>query len=225
MTITVYGAALSPFVRKVRVVLAEKGLEYKHDPVSPFAPPDYFLEISPLKRIPVLRDDSEGLDATLADSSAICGYLEKKYPATALYPSKPFDYGRALWLEEYADSDFIATIGGGLFRAVIVNKLMQKEPDFAMANDTWETKAPRFLAYFEKELGARNNFVGNSFTLADIAVASPFVNAAHAGFAPDAAKYPNLTRFLKATHARPSFAACIAQERKFLTPVGIPYAG
>ncbi len=224
MTITVYGAALSPFVRKVRVVLAEKGLDYKHDPVSPFAPPDYFLEISPLKRIPVLRDDSEGPDATLADSSAICGYLERKHPTPALYPAKAFDYGRTLWIEEYADSDFIGAIGGGLFRAVVVNKLMRKEPDFDLANDTWANKAPRFLDYFEKELGGRDHFVGNTLTLADIAVASPFVNAAHAGFAPDAAKYPVLTRFLKAMHARPSFASTIAEERKMLTPLGIPYA-
>jgi glutathione S-transferase len=225
MTITLYGAALSPFVRKVRVVLAEKGLEYKHDPVSPFAPPDYFLEISPLKRIPVLRDDSEGPDATLADSSAICGFLEKKYPAPALYPAKPFDYGRALWIEEYADSDFVGTLGGGIFRPVVIAKLMQKEPDFAGAKDVWETKAQRFLDYFEKELGGRSNFIGTQLTLADIAVASPFVNAAHAGFAPDAAKYPGLTNFLKAMHARPSFAACIAQERKFLAATGLPYAG
>jgi glutathione S-transferase len=224
MTITVYGAALSPFVRKVRVVLAEKGIEYKHDPVSPFAPPDYFLAISPLKRIPVLRDESEGPDATLADSSAICGYLEKKFPATPLYPAKPFDYGRTLWIEEYADSDFVGTIGGGVFRAVVVAKLMRKEPDLALAKDTWETKAPRFFDYFEKELGNRTNFVGNALTLADIAVASPFVNAAHAGFAPDASKYPNLVRFLKAIHARSSFAASIAEERKMLTPLGIPYA-
>lgn len=212
-------------MRKVRVALAEKGLEYKLDPVSPFAPPDYFLQISPLKRIPVLRDESEGPDATLADSSAICGYLEKKYPAVPLYPSKPLDYGRTLWIEEYADSDFIGTIGGGLFRAVVINKLMKREPDTALANDTWETKAPRFLEYFEKELGGRAHFAGDRLTLADIAVASPFVNAAHAGYWPDAKKYPGLTRFLKAMHSRPSFAACIAQERNFLTPLGIPYAG
>lgn len=207
------------------MALAEKGLEYKLDPVSPFAPPDYFLEISPLKRVPVLRDDSEGPDATLADSSAICGFLERKYPTPALYPAKPFDYGRTLWLEEYADSDFIGTIGGGLFRAVVVNKLMRKEADFDLANDTWTNKAPRFLDYFEKELAGRDHFIGNTLTLADIAVASPFVNAAHAGFAPDAEKYPGLSRFLKAMHARPSFAASIDQERKFLTPLGIPYAG
>lgn len=225
MTITLYGAALSPFVRKVRVVLAEKGLAYNHDPVSPFAPPEEFLAISPLKRIPVLRDDSEGPDATLPDSSAICAYLERKHPTPPLYPAQPFAYGRALWIEEYADSDFIATIGGGLFRAVVIAMLMKKEPDRALADDTWANKAPRFLDHFEKELGGRSHFIGDTLTIADIAVASPFVNAAHAGYAPDPAKHPRLARFLKATHARPSFAACIAEERKMLSRLEIPYAG
>ncbi len=224
MTITVHGAGLSPFVRKVRVALAEKGLEYKLDPISPFSPPPNFHDISPLKRIPVLRDESEGPDATLPDSSAICAYLERKHPNPSLYPSQPFAYGRALWLEEYADSDFIATIGGGLFRAVVVNMLMRKEPDHALAKETWEQKAPRFLEFFEKELGSHAHFVGDALSIADIAVASPFVNAAHAGFAPDPARYPNLARFLKAIHARPSFAACIDEERKMLTPLGLKYA-
>ncbi len=211
-------------MRKVRVVLAEKGLEYKLDPISPFSPPENFHELSPLKRIPVLRDESEGPDATLPDSSAISAYLERKHPNPPLYPSQPFAYGRALWLEEYADSDFIATIGGGLFRAVVVNMLMRKEPDKDLATDTWENKAPRFLKFFEKELGGREHFIGDTLTIADIAVASPFVNAAHAGFAPDPARYPNLVRFLKTTHARPSFAACITEERKMLERLGLKYA-
>lgn len=225
MTITLYGAALSPFVRKVRVVLAEKGIAYKHDPVSPFAPSEELLAISPLKRIPVLRDESEGPDATLPDSSAICGYLERKYPAAPMYPSQPFAYGRALWLEEYADSDFIGSIGGGLFRAIIVNRLMRKDADQALADDTWTNKVPRFLDFFEKELHGRAHYIGDSLTIADIAVASPFVNAAHAGYWPDAQRWPNLVRFLKATHARPSFAACIAEERKAIERLGVPYAG
>lgn len=212
-------------MRKVRVVLAEKGLAYNLDPVSPLALPPGFEDISPLKRIPVIRDDSEGPDATLADSSAICAYLERKYPAHALYPAQAYAYGRALWFEEHADNDFVGPIGGGIFRPVVINKLMRREPDLALANDTWEQKAPSFLAYYEKELGSRAHFVGDAFTIADIAVASPFVNAAHAGFAPDPARYPNLARFLKATHARPSFAACIAEERKILAPLKIEYAG
>jgi glutathione S-transferase len=211
-------------VRKVRVTLAEKGLAYKHDPVSPFSPPPDFADISPLKRIPVLRDESEGADATLPDSSVICAYLDRKYPSPALFPAKPYEFARALWYEEYADSDFVAAGGGGIFRAIVVAKLMRKEPDEALAKDTWEQKLPRFLDFFEKELGTRAHFVGDTLTIADIAVASPFVNMAHAGFAPDPARHPNLVRFLRAMHARPSFAACIDEERKMLTPLGLKYA-
>jgi hypothetical protein len=50
------------------------------------------------------------------------------------------------------------------------------------------------------------------------------VNVAHAGFAPDTTTYPNLSRFLKETLARPSFAASIAQERKVLSATGLAYA-
>jgi glutathione S-transferase len=224
MTITIHGAPLSPFVRKVRVVLAEKQLEYKIDPISPFSPPADFEKLSPLKRIPVLRDDSEGPDALLPDSSAICAYLEKKHPTPALYPSKPFDYGRALWFEEYADSDFVATTGLGMFRPVVVNMLMKKAADMAMAEDTWNTKVPHFLDYYESELQGKTWFVGDSYSIADISVASPFVNVAHAGFAPDPAKYPNLSRFLKTVLARPSFAACIAHEKKAVAPLGLTFA-
>lgn len=224
MALTVIGAPLSPFVRKVRVVLAEKKIDYKLDPVSPFAPPPGFEKISPLKRIPVLRDDSVGPDATIADSSAICGYLEKKYPEPALYPAEAFAYGQALWFEEYADSEFVATTGLGMFRPVVLNALMGKAPDLAVAKETWETKLPRFLDYYESHLAGRRHFVGDSLTIADIAVASPFVNVAHAGFAPDATRYPNLLRFLKETLARPGFAASIAQEQKVLAATGIKYA-
>ena len=206
------------------MVLAEKQLEYKLDPVSPFAPPADFEKISPLKRIPVLRDDSEGPDALIPDSSVICAYLERKFPTPALYPSAPFAYARALWFEEYADSDFVATTGLGMFRPVVLNALMKKAPDLDVAKDTWETKLPRFLQYYEEQLNGCSHFIGDSFTIADIAVASPFVNVAHAGFAPDETRYPNLVRFLKTTLARPSFAACIAQELKALAPTGLKYA-
>jgi glutathione S-transferase len=225
MTITLYGAALSPFVRKVRVVLAEKGVSYKHEPVSPFAPPEEFIAISPLKRIPVLRDDSEGPDATLPDSSAICAFLERKHPTPELYPTQPFAYGRAIWFEEYADSEFVATTGAGIFRPIVVSRLMKQKPNKDLADDTWTNKVPRFLDYYEKELRGRTHFIGDSLSIADIAVASPFVNAAHAGYWPDAQRWPNLVRFLKATHARPSFANCIAEERKQIERLGIPYAG
>jgi glutathione S-transferase len=83
--LVIYGMKNSPFVCKVQVLLAE---------------------INPAKRIPVLRDHSvgaEGVVGTIPDSPAICAYLECKHPEPALYLKDAFAYGRALWLEEYAD--------------------------------------------------------------------------------------------------------------------------
>ena len=54
MRYTILGSPLSPFVRKVRVFCAEKGIAYDLEPINPFSPPDGWREISPLGRIPVL---------------------------------------------------------------------------------------------------------------------------------------------------------------------------
>src|SRR6201996_6420955 len=127
MALIVYGGSLSPFVRKVMIVLAEKGVEAKNENINPFAPPPEFMEISPLKRIPVLRDTDVPEPNTLPDSSVICDYLEQKFPEPPLYPKEPFQRAKALWFEEYADSVMAMNIGPGLFFERIVKKMMKQE--------------------------------------------------------------------------------------------------
>jgi glutathione S-transferase len=58
---------------------------------------------SPLGKIPCFQDG----DYTLPDSSCIIAYLERTNPRPALYPEDPKEYGRALFLEEYADSRLV----------------------------------------------------------------------------------------------------------------------
>jgi glutathione S-transferase len=70
--------------------------------------------------------------------------------------------------------------------------------------------------YLESVIPASGFLVGDQFTLADIAVAAPMVNTAHVGYSPDPATYPKLTAYLAGIWARPSYAACIARERKML---------
>ncbi len=220
MSLTVYGASLSPFVRKVRVVLHEKGLGYELDQVNVFNPPDWFLEISPLKRIPVLRDTDAGEDATLADSSAICAYLERKVPAPALLPGDAFSYGRALWFEEYADSEMAANIGLGCFRPVVVARLMGRDPDTDKAEETCREKLPRYFAYLEKELTGKTYFVDDTFSLADIAIGTQFANLRHTGFLHTVDAYPNLKAFVDRVHGRDSFKTCIEEETALLRQFG-----
>src|SRR6185295_15709305 len=91
---------LSPYVRKVLVVLDLKGVPYEIDPIIPFMGDDRFSALSPIRRIPVLIDGP----VTLSDSTVICEYLEERHPAPALLPRAVADRARARWLEEFADS-------------------------------------------------------------------------------------------------------------------------
>lgn len=213
MGLIVYGANMSPFVRKVRVVLAEKGVDYTLEPVNPFAAPPEFLQISPLKRIPVLRDTDRPEPNTLPDSSIICDYIEHKYPDPPLYPADPFMHAQALWFEEYADTSVAETIGRGLFFERIVKKMLHQQPDEAICSSTLTKKIPPMFDYLDRAIGDGDYLVGGAFSIADIAVGTMLVNFEHAGETPDAGRWPKLAAFRARVHERPSFKACIDEEQ------------
>ena len=216
MALIVYGGSISPFVRKVRLALIEKGLDYTLDPVNPFSPPEGFTEISPLKRIPGFRDTSLPEPNVFSDSSVICDYLEHKYPAKPLYPSDPYLRARALWYEEYADSVFASTIGGGLFFERIIKKFIGQKTDESVCEKTITEKLPPMFDYLEKEIGGNQFFVGDTFSIADISVGTMLVNLEHAGEKVDPARWPKLAAFGKRMHDRPSFKQLIEEERPFI---------
>ena len=92
----VHGANASPFVRKVRIALAEKGLDYELEPLFP-------LNVSAeFKKLAAAREVSRRTRRTGAlRLVVICAYLERANPEPPLYPSDPYEFGRALWFEEY----------------------------------------------------------------------------------------------------------------------------
>lgn len=214
MTYKVFGANASPFVRKVRVLLAEKGLDYELESVNPFAPPEGFRRISPLGKIPGFQDG----DKSLADSTAICIYIERCNPQPALYPSDNYQYARALWFEEYMDSAFLPIAGPEVFRPLVMAPIMMKQevtPEIkATALEAVDHKLAPMWDYLERELGANQFFVNDTLSIADIAVASAHVNLWHAGVEPDAKHWPRLGGFLQRMRVRPSLAALIEEESK-----------
>ena len=215
MAMIVYGGAVSPFVRKVRLALIEKGVDYTLEQVNPFSPPPGFLEISPLKRIPVLRDTDRAEPNTLPDSSIICDYIEHKYPKPALYPSDPFERARALWYEEYADSAVAQCIGGGLFFERIVKRMLRQQPDESVCQKTLTEKLPPLFDHLEREVANKEFLAGGIFSIADLTIGSMLVNFRHAGETVDATRWPKFAAYAVRIHARPSFKALIDEE----TPV------
>src|SRR6185369_10454689 len=124
MAMVLYGTSGSPFVRKVQVVLDEKGIAHEHEPVVPFNVSPEYRETSPLGKIPALRHDGR----PLADSSVICAYLERIHPEPRLYPADPYDFARALWFEEYADSALVAVVGAKIFFKKFVGPRFFNQP-------------------------------------------------------------------------------------------------
>lgn len=207
--IVVYGLKGSPFVRKVMVALDEKGVDFDLEAVNIYPAPDWYAEISPLKRMPAFRDRSvgtEGKAGTLADSSVICAYLERRFPEPALYPSNDYDFGRALWFEEYADTEMAAKIGLGMFRPTIVRQLLGQEPDYAKARKTLTEECPPIFDYLNGELRKDAYAVGSAFSIADIALGMQLMNLTMAGGVIEGGRWPHLAGYRDFILARPTFA-------------------
>ena len=206
-----HGASASPFVRKVRVALKEKGIAYELDPILPFNVSDEYKRMSPLGKIPCYTP-KDGVH--IPDSSVIIAYLERTNPRNSLYPENAEDYARALFLEEYGDSVLVAAVGTVFFQRIVAPTFLGQPTDDAAIANAIEKQLPPLLAWLDEQIKGKEFFVGNRLSIADIAIASPFVNFMHAGEKIDAAKYPNIAAFLDRMHSRASFKELIAEEKQ-----------
>lgn len=212
-----FGSSFSPFVRKVMVLAAEKGIDLPVKNVRIGDPNPDFRRASPFGKMPALADG----DFSVSDSTAIVTYLEGKFPATPLLPSDPADRARAIWFEEFADTMMSAVVYKCFFNRVVGPFFMKQPGNEALAVEGETKDLPPLLAYLESVVPAPGAFlVGDALSIADISVASMFVNYDHARCAVDKAAYPKTYAWVAAIHDRPSFAETIATERKILASLG-----
>jgi len=208
----VYGASLSPFVRKVLAYGAEKGLELDHKPLGLGSDDPDFLEASPFRKIPGFRDG----DFAISDSSAIIHYLEAKYPEPPLIPAEPRARARVIWFDEFADTILCACGAKMFFNRIVAPRFLGREGDLETADKAEKEELPPILDYLERTLPEGGWLVGDGLTLADIAVATAFANLRHLGIRIEAARYPRVSEFAERMLARPSFAGWVAREAAFL---------
>jgi glutathione S-transferase len=207
------GAFGSPFVRKAYVALTEKGIPFEHEQVIPFGVSPEYRKISPLGKIPAFQDG----DRTLADSSVIIAYLERTHPQPALYPSDAYDYARALWFEEFGDGGLAPVLGAKVFFPKVIGpRFFKQEPNLAEIQKVIDTEIPPLFDYLEGELGDNEYLVGNKFSIADIGVATIFVNYGFAGYGVDAKRWPKLAAYVNRVLSRPSFKNVVDKEKSFL---------
>jgi len=159
-----------PYGMKVRIVLAEGGLDYDMKPVDLQAGQHRqadFLELNPFGRVPVLVDD----EIVVYDSTIINEYLNEEYlpPDEALLPEDSGQRAVARMLEEYADVAFTLP-GMAIERELGKSSIDRDQQRFATAQDVIK----KGLVMLERELEGKEYLVG-TFGLADVAFAPTVV--------------------------------------------------
>ena len=147
--LTIHGVPLSVHTRKIIVTAILKKMDYRIEaviPVIPDNPPANWSSLSPTGLIPVLQDG----DYTLADSNAICLYLEKKQPAPPILPGDARACGRALWFDAYAGGTIFRHVVHPLFVQTVVNPNINKVPgDKAVIDNVLGKVQPKILGYLD----------------------------------------------------------------------------
>ena len=208
----VYGASMSPFVRKVLAFGMEKQVSLELKQMGLGATDPEFKQASPFGKMPGFRDG----DFAISDSSAIITYIDTLHPLPNLIPTEARARARTVWYDEFADTIMVGAMGKIFFNRIVSPKFLGKPGNEEIAAHAEQNEVPPILDHIETVLPASGWFVENRLTLADIAVASPFVNMRHLGLTPRADRHPKLAAFIAKMHARPSFATWIEKETKFL---------
>ncbi len=188
------------------MALAYKGIEVERTQQIPFGAPPEYVAKSPLSKIPCWEEG----DLVLPDSSVILSYLEHRHPDPPLLPAEPGPRARALWFEEYADTKVAETLAFVFFQRVVRPSVFKQEPDVEAIERVLQKSLPEVLDYLTGRLGNDEYMVGGRFSLADIALTSPFVNFAIAGEKVDAGRWPEIAAYVERIHGLPCYAPIVA---------------
>lgn len=215
----IYGVPISVHTRKVVVVALAKDLPHEVVPVVPVVPdslPHNWRQLSPTGKIPALTDG----DFTIADSAAICAYLERLHPGHPVYPQPPHDYALALSLEQYAGTLFRDVVHP-LFHEVFVHPKVrgvaadQKRIDEVLAN-----VVPEIFGYLDG-LAGEGFLVGKAMSIADIAVVSNLITYQYIGFDLYRARFGRLAALFDSIVTQPAMRETLRREQPVVDSMGL----
>lgn len=163
-----YHMPLSPFCRKVRLVLAEKRIEVELVEERPWEKRMEYLRQNPAGLVPMLKSD--GL--VLCDSGAICEYLEEAHPAPPLLPKGAAARAETRRMTAWFDDKFQREVTVKLLYERVNKRIMKSGYPDSQAIKEGSQAIKYHLDYLDWLLDQRRWLAGETMTLADFAGAA-----------------------------------------------------
>jgi glutathione S-transferase len=211
-----YHLPLSPQSRKVRVVLAEKRLpvELKAERVWERRPE--FLALNPAGEVPVLVDEG---GEVIADSGAICEYLEELHPDPPLLGRDALSRAETRRLVAWFDGKFADEVTANLLGEKVLKRFLGLGEPSSDAIRAGNENIHYHLDYIAYLTERRRWLAGDEFSLADIAAAAHLSTADYLGDVPWGA-HEEAKDWYARVKSRPSFRPLLADHIPGLPPPG-----
>lgn len=161
-----YHLSLSPFSRKVRVVLAEKALDFEMAVEKIWERRPEFLALNPACEVPVLVEED---GTAIAGSGVISEYLDEAYPQPPLLGETPAARAEVRRLVAWFDEKFDREVTRNLVGEKIQKRFLGLGEPNSVAIRAGHANLPVHLAYITWLTERRSWLAGDSFSLADIA--------------------------------------------------------
>ena len=203
---TLYHLWLSPYCRKVRIVLAEKKIDYRLETENTWLRRREFLAINPAGEVPVLIEDD---GTSIADSQAICEYLEEIVPDPSIFPVDPKERAEARRIVAWFDRKFSAEVSENLVGEKIFKRFLKTGAPNSALIRAGQQNIHYHLDYIGWLSERRNWLAGGVFSIADIAAAAHLSSVDYLGDVPWEDHIPAKEWYVR-IKSRPSFRAILA---------------
>jgi len=164
-----YHLPLSPFSRKVRLVLAEKRLPFELRVEKVWERRPEYLEMNPAGTVPTLQEDN---GMVIPDSGVICEYLDEAYPDTGLMGHTLAERVEVRRLTAWFDGKFATEVTNNLLGEKFMRRLAGRGNPDPSAIRTGYTALRYHLEYLGWLAETRKWLAGSALSLADFAAAA-----------------------------------------------------
>ena len=203
-----YDVSIAPNPRRVRIFAAEKGIDLEYQQVNMLGGEHKqadFLAMNPSGKIPVLEtDDGEHI----AESVAICRYLEAIHPEPNLFGATPLELGQIEMFNRILELELWTQIGTSWVNGPVVAKMAAgRFTQNPQAKTTSDANVHRFYGRLDSELSNRPFMAGERYSIADITAQTAVDFATQSVGLKPADELRNLWAWHAKIGARPSASA------------------